>query len=141
MFVPTCQHWNAGFFSDLLKRLDRDLAELHHALPILERERSLDPHAVADLGRLLAVEHRRDIAAIRRDFVGVPFAATTLSFCPPKKLPVLGREPKRRPSFDPDKGSRRARRQLTPPTASLETGLCNGFMTMESVLHADHHLS
>jgi hypothetical protein len=56
-------------------RLERDLAELDHALAVLQRERSLDPHAVVDFRGLLAIENGGDIASLGGNFVGVPLAA------------------------------------------------------------------
>src|SRR4029077_9606039 len=57
-----------------LQRFDLDLAELDRAGPMLQRDRAFVEHAVAQLGRGLAVEHHGDVAAVYGDFVGIPLA-------------------------------------------------------------------
>src|SRR5471030_532378 len=58
-----------------LERPDLDLAELHHARAILERDRSGGEQAVVgDVDRLLAVQDDHEVVALRGDLVGVPLA-------------------------------------------------------------------
>src|SRR6516162_8078974 len=58
-----------------LYRLDRDLAELDHALAELQRHRSFGVHAAADAGGFLAVEPDGKVAALGRNLHGAPLAA------------------------------------------------------------------
>src|SRR5476649_416432 len=58
-----------------LERPDLDLAELHHARAVLERDRPGGEQAViGDIDRLLAVQDDHEVVALRGDLVGVPLA-------------------------------------------------------------------
>src|SRR5207253_4616035 len=57
-----------------LQRLDRDLAELYHAVATLQREVAFLEEAVVGLGGLGAVEREHQIPLVGGDLHGVPLA-------------------------------------------------------------------
>src|SRR5687767_614927 len=73
--APAPSPWRPGLADrGPLQRLDRHLAELHHALAVLQRERALLEHAVAHGDGLLTVERHGDMAALGSDLECVPLA-------------------------------------------------------------------
>ena len=58
-----------------LQRLYRHFAKLDHAGAVLQSEWSFDKQTIVQLDRLLAVQHDRNLPALRGDLIRVPFAA------------------------------------------------------------------
>src|SRR5215831_8516404 len=55
-----------------LQRLDLDLAELHHARAVLERDRAARVLAVLNVHGLHPVQHDGEVRTLRGDLVGIP---------------------------------------------------------------------
>src|SRR6185437_4026134 len=58
-----------------LQGLDLNLAEFDRSRAVLQRNRAFIEHSIPQFGRLVSVEHDRDVASLRRDFKRIPFAA------------------------------------------------------------------
>ena len=58
-----------------LKWFNLNLAEFDGARRVLQSDRPLVEHAVAQFCRRLAIENGSNVASVRRDFVCIPFAA------------------------------------------------------------------
>src|SRR6185312_3624565 len=58
-----------------LERLDGYLAEFDRASSVLQDDRPLVEHAIAQFGGLFAVEHDGDVPSVDRDLVRVPLLA------------------------------------------------------------------
>src|SRR6185312_12579891 len=69
--------WNGkdGEQAAALQRLDLNLAEFDRSRAMLQGDRALVEHSVPQFGRLVSVEHDRDVASLRRDLESIPFAA------------------------------------------------------------------
>ena len=66
---------NQGGWHLDLKWFNLNLAEFDGARRVLQSDRPLVEHAVAQFCRRLAIENGSNVASVRRDFVCIPFAA------------------------------------------------------------------